>query len=88
MREKGIYRAPDGTRLVASTERNSVFHSSKTIVRTGDGMGCYLYKSYSWAFHGPADYLVNEGGDVIPADNSRLFRVEELTDTGWTAGAH
>ncbi|HEY0544830.1 MAG TPA: hypothetical protein VGC91_05465 [Pyrinomonadaceae bacterium] len=88
LREKGIYRTPDGARLVASSQRSSVFHSSKVVVRTGDGAGCYLYTTYSWAFHGAADYIVNERGEVLASDDSTPLRVEDLTDTGWTAGTH
>ena len=88
LREKGIYRTPSGARLVASSQRSSVFHSSKVVVRTGDGAGCYLYTTYSWAFHGPADYIVNERGELLPSDDSAPLRAEDLTDTGWTAGTH
>ena len=88
LRERGIYETPGGTRLVASSRRESVFQSSKVIARTGGGGQYYLYSTYSWAFHGPAEYKVNEAGEITDAENSVSLRVDELVDTGWTAGAH
>ncbi len=88
LREKGIYRTPDGKRLVASSARNSIFHSSKVIARTGGGGDYYLYTSYAWAFHGPADYKISIAGEVEPAEDCAPLRADDLIDTGWTAGDH
>jgi hypothetical protein len=85
LREKGIYRTPDGIRLVASRERVPGFQPTKAKRR---GSGYSLFSSYSWAFHGPADYVVSDEGEVIPADQSKQLKLEELADTGWTAGSH
>jgi hypothetical protein len=83
LREKGIYRTRDGIRLVASRERVPQFPA--TGVRR---KGYSLFSTYSWAFHGPADYVISDEGEVFPADQSKKLQLEELADTGWTAGSH
>jgi hypothetical protein len=88
LRERAIYRTPQGLRLVASRGRKSDYYDQRLLGVRSVGEGYLLYSSYAWAFHGPADYVVTES-EVVPLKSESIFlSAEELIDTGWTAGAH
>jgi hypothetical protein len=88
LRERGIYRTPEGTRVVASRTRRSIFQAGKTAVETGVGSIFFLFSSYAWAFHAKPDYMVDESKRVVLDERAPRWRVEDLIDTGHTAGAH
>jgi hypothetical protein len=88
LRERGIYTTPEGTKVVASRTRRSIFQTSKTIIQTGLGNIFFLFSRYAWAFHDQPDYMVDEKGCIILDESNSRWRVEDLTDTGHTAGAH
>ena len=88
LRERGIYITPEGSEVVASCTRRSIFQTSKAAVQTGFGNIFFLFSRYAWAFHARPDYMVDERGRVLPGETSPLWRVEDLVDTGHTAGAH
>lgn len=88
LRERAIYRTPQGLRLVASRERRSDYYDPQLLGGANVGEGYLLYSSYAWAFHGPADYVVTET-EVVPLKPKSIFlSADELIDTGWTAGDH
>lgn len=88
LRERGIYRTPQGTKLIASRSRRSIFQTGKTMVQTGLSNVFFLFSRYAWAFHKQPDYMVDEKGRIVPAEATARWRVEDLVDTGHTAGAH
>lgn len=88
LRERGIYATPEGTRVVASRIRRSIFQTSKTAVQTGLGNIFFLFSRYAWAFHDQPDYMVDEKGQILLEEAAARWRVEDLVDTGHTAGAH
>ncbi len=88
LRERGIYRTPEGTEVVASRTRRSIFQTGKAAMQTGFGNIFFLFSRYAWAFHGHPDYMVDERGCVVLDESKSGWRVEDLTDTGHTAGAH
>lgn len=88
LRERGIYRAPGGKQFVASRRRRSVFQTGKAAIETGLGNIFFLFSRYAWAFHGGPDFMVDEKGRVVIDESDSRWRIEELTDTGHTAGAH
>jgi hypothetical protein len=76
LRERGIYKTSDGARLVASSRRQG-----RGILR--------LFSMYAWAFHTSPEFIVSENGSIIDENKLLpLYHVNELTDTGHTAGAH
>jgi len=87
LRERGIYLAPDGTRLVASSRRRPASNSAP---EHDNGAPFYLYHGYAWSFHGPADFCVLDCGCIKPAaDGDEIsWNADDLRDTEWTAGAH
>lgn len=88
LRERGIYRTPEGRRLVASRTRRSIFQTGKTAIETGAGHIFFLFSGYAWAFHAGPDYMVDEKNRVVLDEQEPRWRVEDLIDTGHTAGAH
>ncbi|MDQ3585011.1 MAG: hypothetical protein ACR2GW_10990 [Pyrinomonadaceae bacterium] len=95
LRERGIYLAPDGTRLVASRCRQRlIFNSNAPAARAlnndDNNARFYLYNSYAWSFHGPADFQVLDCGCIKPTTSGPVlpWNANDLCDTEWTAGAH
>lgn len=88
LRERGIYRTPGGKQFVASRRRRSVFQTSKAAIQTGFGNIFFLFSRYAWAFHDGPDFMVDEKGRIVIDESESRFRIEDLTDTGHTAGAH
>jgi hypothetical protein len=73
---------------VASRARRSVFQTGKAAIQTGFGNIFFLFSRYAWAFHARPDFMVDEKGHIIIDGSDLRWRVEDLTDTGHTAGAH
>jgi hypothetical protein len=88
LRERGIYLAPDGQRLVASRLRQTTADGRLILSHIGSGVACFLFNRYQWAFHGRPDYAVSEAGRLLPLNQASNWRVDQLIDTGATAGAH
>lgn len=88
LRERGIYRTPEGKEFVASRQRRSIFQTGKAAVETGLGAIFFLFSRYAWAFHDKPAYMVDERGEVLRDEAQAGWRIEDLTDTGHTAGAH
>ena len=70
LRERGIYRLPEGEELVASVAR---------------GGGYALYNPQIWKRYGVPDYEVDPQGRLTRMGESTRLRVDDLTDTGRTA---
>jgi hypothetical protein len=70
LRERGIYRLPDGEELVASV---------------GRGGGFVLYDERVWRRYGVPDYSVNAQGKLTRMGESTRWSLEDLSDTGRTA---
>lgn len=88
LRERGIYTTPEGTKVVASHTRQSMFQTGKAAFQTGWGNIFFLFNRYAWAFHDQPDYMVDEQGQIVREETEARWRVEDLVDTGHTAGAH
>ena len=88
LRERGIYRTPGGAQVVASRTRRSIFQSGKAAIQTGFGNIFFLFSRYAWAFHDQPDFMVDEKGHTVLDRADSCWSVEDLTDTGHTAGAH
>jgi hypothetical protein len=88
LRERGIYRAPNGESFVASRERKSTSDGKRILSRLGDRLSCFLFGRYEWAFHGTPDFEVATTGNLLPLKERLDFQPEQLIDTGATAGAH
>ena len=88
LRERGIYRTPEGRRVVASRTRQSIFQTGKAAIQTGLGNIFFLFSQYAWAFHDQPCYMVDEAGQIVLDEAESRWRIEDLTDTGHTAGAH
>lgn len=88
LRERGIYTTPEGKTLVASRTRQSIFQTGKAAIQTGLGNIFFLFSRYAWAFHDQPDYMVSERGQIVLGETVERWRVEDLVDTGHTAGAH
>jgi hypothetical protein len=87
LRERGIYLAPDGQSFVASRLRQTT--ADRLILsHMGSGVACFLFNRYQWAFHGRPDYEVSEAGKLLPLAQRLSWHVDQLIDTGATAGAH
>lgn len=96
-RERGIYLAPNGQRFVASRKRKTTSDGRRILSRLGSRLSCFLFGRYEWAFHGTPDFEVANSGNVLPLkqtpdrQSSRKagdWKIDELIDTGATAGAH
>lgn len=88
LRERGIYTTPGGKQFVASRTRRSIFQIGKAAIQTGFGNIFFLFSRYAWAFHDQPDFMVDEKGRVVLDEANPGWRIEDLTDTGHTAGAH
>lgn len=88
LRERGIYTTPEGTTVVASRTRQSIFQTGKAAIQTGLGNIFFLFNRYAWAFHDQPDYMVDEKGRIVLDKAQARWHVEDLIDTGHTAGAH
>ena len=88
LRERGIYQAPNGQRLVASRDRRMTSDGRHILSQLGSNVSCFLFSAYHWAFHGTPDYEVAPQGELIPISQPSEWRLDELTDTGATAGIH
>lgn len=88
LRERGIYITPGGKQLVASRRRRSIFQTGKAAIETGFGNIFFLFSRYAWAFHARPDFMVDDKGRIVIDEADSRWRVEDLTDTGHTAGAH
>lgn len=69
LRERGVYRLPDGEEFVAGTAH---------------GGGYALYNPQIWKCYGVPDYEVNVQGKLTRMGESTRWRVEDLLDTGRT----
>jgi len=88
LRERGIYLAPDGQSFVASRLRQTTADGKLILSRIGSEVACFLFSRYQWAFHGRPDYAVSEAEKLLPLNQASNWRVDQLMDTGATAGAH
>lgn len=88
LRERGIYRTPNGESFVASSERKTTSDGKRILSRLGNQLSCFLFARYEWAFHGLPDYEVATTGNVVALKPHPNFRPDQLIDTGATAGAH
>ena len=88
LRERGIYRTPSGDRLVASKLRKQTADGQHIFSRLGDDLSCFLFSAYQWAFHGFPDYEVAVEGDLIAIKETSALQLDDLIDTGATAGTH
>ena len=70
LRERGIYRLPDGDELVASVAR---------------GGGFALYNPQVWKRYGVPDYEVDPRGRLTRMGESTRYTADDLEDTGRTA---
>jgi hypothetical protein len=87
-RERGIYLAPNGESFVASKERKTASNGERILSRLGSRLSCFLFGRYDWAFHGTPAYEVAITGNLIALKQRADFRLDDLVDTGATAGAH
>ncbi|HKP47605.1 MAG TPA: hypothetical protein VJT50_13475 [Pyrinomonadaceae bacterium] len=87
LRERGIYRAPNGESFVASRERHTTADGKPIRSRLGR-LSYFLFGRYEWAFHGPPSYEVANSGRLLALAEPADFQPEQLIDTGATAGAH
>lgn len=87
-REGGIYRAPDGKSFVASRIRSRTSNGQRILSRLGNQLCCFLFSRYDWAFHGTPDYEVATDGNLFALKQSSELEIDELIDTGATAGTH
>ena len=88
LRECGIYLAPDGQSFVASRLRQTTADGKLILSRIGSEVACFLFSRYQWAFHGRPDYEVSVAGKLLPLAQRLSWDVDQLIDTGATAGAH
>ncbi len=70
LRERGIYRLPDGEEVVASI---------------GRGGGHALYHPQMWKRYGLPDFEVDSHGKLTRMGESTRWHIDDLEDTGRTA---
>ena len=87
LRECGIYETPTGKKLIASRFRRSTSDGRRIISAIGSNISYFLFSQYQWAFHGEPDFEVAPTGELV-SSNLANWSIDELTDTGFTAGAH
>jgi len=88
LRECGIYETPNGKKLVASRFRRSTSDGRRILSSIGSNISYFLFSQYQWAFHGDPDFEVGPTGELLPPGCGVTWSIEELVDTGITAGAH
>jgi hypothetical protein len=71
LRERGLYRLPDGAEFVASPAAR--------------GGGYALYDPQVWKRYGLPDYQIDDTGRLNKMGESTHWRTEDLIDTGQTA---
>ena len=71
LRERGIYRLPDGDEVVASISRR--------------GGGYALYNPQIFKRYGVPDFEVDAQGRLTRMGESTRLSIEDLSDTGRTA---
>lgn len=71
VRERGIYRLPDGQEVVATCCAGDEY--------------C-LYTVGAWRAFGMAEYLLSEESRIIRKGEPTGWQAQDLTDTGRTAG--
>jgi hypothetical protein len=71
LRERGLYRLPDGAEFVASPAAR--------------GGGYALYDPQVWKRYGLPDYQIDATGRLNKMGESTRWRAEDLIDTGQTA---
>ena len=71
LRERGLYRLPDGAELVAGIETR--------------GGGFALYDPKVWKRYGLPDYKIDANGRLSRMGESTRWLAEDLIDTGQTA---
>jgi len=86
LRERGIYLGPNGQSFVASRLRQTTADGKLILSCIGSEVACFLFNRYQWAFHGRPDYAVSEAGKLLSLSQASNWRVEQLMDTGTTAG--
>ncbi len=70
LRERGIYRLPDGEELVAGMTRGGAYA---------------LYNPQIWKRYGVPDYQIDAQGRLNRLGESTRLHVDDLVDTGRTA---
>ena len=88
LRECGIYEAPNGKKLIASRFRRTTSDGRRILSSTGSNICYFLFSQYQWAFHGEPEFEVGPGGELMSTVLSADWSLEELVDTGFTAGSH
>ena len=88
LRERGIYLAPNGQSFVASKLRQTTSDGRRIMSRISNEFCCSLFSRYQWAFHGSPDYQVATSGNLLALRQSSDWQIDQLVDTGATAGAH
>ncbi len=87
-RERGIYIGPNGESFVASRQRNTTSNGKRIRSELGRRLSCFLFGRYEWAFHGEPDYAVATTGNLLALKHPSDLDLDQLIDTGATAGAH
>jgi hypothetical protein len=87
LRECGIYEAPNGKKLVASRFRRTTSDGRRILSTLGSNISYFLFSQYHWAFHGEPEFEVGPAGELM-SEMTAGWSLEELIDTGFTAGAH
>jgi hypothetical protein len=88
LRECGIYEAPNGKKLVASRFRRTTSDGRRILSSIGSNISYFLFSQYQWAFHGEPEFEVGPTGELVSTVLSAEWSIEELVDTGITAGSH
>ena len=88
LRECGIYETPNGKKLIASRFRRTTAEGSRISSRLGSNSNYFFFSQYHWAFHGDPDFEVSSGGELYSRELVLAWTVDQLIDTGTTAGSH
>jgi hypothetical protein len=88
LRECGIYEMPNGKKLVASRFRRTTSDGRRILSAIGSNISYFLFSQYQWAFHGAPEFEVGPRGELLSTMSPADWAIEELVDTGHTAGAH
>jgi len=88
LRECGIYEAPNGKKLIASRFRRTTSDGRRILSSIGSNISYFLFSQYQWAFHGEPEFEVGPAGELMSTVLSSDWSIEELVDTGFTAGSH
>ena len=88
LRECGIYETPNGKKLIASRFRRKTSDGRRILSSIGSNITYFLFSQYQWAFHGEPEFEVSPGGELLSKALPAGWSIEELIDTGVTAGQH